>query len=75
MVIGWGNSHFLINPLTAEPKIPALFTLTYYLWWTFEISWALFLFNLLPIPPLDGGRIAVGVLPLALTCMPHVDSV
>jgi Zn-dependent protease len=24
------------------------------------------LFNLLPIPPLDGGRIAVGVLPLAL---------
>ena len=24
------------------------------------------LFNLLPIPPLDGGRIAVGVLPLQL---------
>ncbi|MGA8195061.1 MAG: site-2 protease family protein, partial [Acetobacteraceae bacterium] len=24
------------------------------------------LFNLLPIPPLDGGRIAVGVLPLGL---------
>ena len=23
------------------------------------------LFNLLPIPPLDGGRIAVGLLPLA----------
>ena len=23
------------------------------------------LFNLLPIPPLDGGRVAVGVLPLA----------
>ncbi len=24
------------------------------------------LFNLLPIPPLDGGRVAVGVLPLAI---------
>ena len=24
------------------------------------------LFNLLPIPPLDGGRIAVGLLPLEL---------
>ena len=37
----------------------------------FLVSFILFnvvlgLFNLLPIPPLDGGRIAVGVLPLAL---------
>ncbi len=31
-----------------------------------ELNLVLGLFNLVPIPPLDGGRIAVGVLPLAL---------
>jgi Zn-dependent protease len=30
------------------------------------VNLALALFNLLPVPPLDGGRIAVGVLPLRL---------
>jgi Zn-dependent protease len=32
-------------------------TLGYYLWWIYSVSFSLLLFNLLPIFPLDGGRI------------------
>lgn len=32
-------------------------TLAYYLWWIDSVSWTLLCFNLLPIFPLDGGRV------------------
>ncbi|MGH6876398.1 MAG: site-2 protease family protein [Rhizomicrobium sp.] len=34
-----------------------------FLWTSVEINLVLAIFNLLPIPPLDGGRVAVGILP------------
>jgi Zn-dependent protease len=34
-----------------------------FLWTSVEINLVLAVFNLLPIPPLDGGRVAVGILP------------
>lgn len=37
------------------------------LWTSVEINLVLAIFNLIPIPPLDGGRVAVGILPQPLS--------
>ena len=44
----------------------ASFTLVYWVLHSIIINLVLGLFNLLPVPPLDGGRIAVGFLPLSM---------
>jgi Zn-dependent protease len=36
------------------------------LWASVEINLILAIFNMIPIPPLDGGRVAVGLLPMPL---------
>lgn len=37
------------------------------LWTSVEINLVLAIFNLIPVPPLDGGRVAVGILPEPLS--------
>jgi Zn-dependent protease len=55
----------LLMPETAAPGLGQE-VLTRFLMYFMLANIVLGLFNLLPIPPLDGGRIAVGVLPLQL---------
>ncbi len=56
------------NPLAAFANSPTggwmemSSTAAYYLWWIYSTSMGLFLFNLLPIFPLDGGKMAQCIL-------------
>ncbi len=55
----------LLHPLQWAP--PAVFAIGFALLQLFIVAnLALGLFNLIPLPPMDGGRIAVGILPLPL---------
>ncbi|MGD0104382.1 MAG: site-2 protease family protein [Rhodopila sp.] len=58
----------LVIPLTDFPT-PTQDVIQQFLLYFMLSNIVLGLFNLLPIPPLDGGRIAVGLLPLALAKM------
>ncbi len=55
----------LVFPLAPIPGSPGAIFAQFLIYFMLS-NLVLGLFNLLPIPPLDGGRIAVGILPLAL---------
>lgn len=57
LIINWHATDFTWNPLSHKFHIPYGNPAAYYLWWIFIVSWALLLFNLVPVFPLDGGRI------------------
>ena len=50
------------NPLQHHFFIPHGSLFAYYLWFIFTLSWGLLLFNLLPIFPMDGGRLLQALL-------------
>lgn len=52
----------LLHPAVQMQSIQSIQFLSYFI----EINLVLGLFNLIPLPPMDGGRIAVGILPLPL---------
>ncbi|HBK07175.1 MAG TPA: site-2 protease family protein [Acetobacteraceae bacterium] len=55
----------LVMPMAADPSVTEAIVQQFLLYFMLS-NLVLGLFNLLPIPPLDGGRIAVGLLPLGL---------
>ena len=60
-LLNWHNPYVPLNPI-ARVLTPPPTTLGLYLWIIFFISWELLLFNLVPIYPLDGGRILQSLL-------------
>lgn len=54
------------QPVPAQMAAAALDPIAQFLFYFMLSNLVLGLFNLLPIPPLDGGRIAIGLLPLEL---------
>ncbi|MDR0233722.1 MAG: site-2 protease family protein [Zoogloeaceae bacterium] len=63
MAIGW---LFLFNQITNPPESLSSDALLSMCRYGFTVNLVLMLLNLLPVPPLDGGRIMVSLLPMRL---------
>ena len=50
------DSYYQLGDLLSRSRI------AWWTWWTFTVSWALLMFNLLPIFPLDGGQLLQSLL-------------
>lgn len=53
----------VLNSIGPHPEKSFLFPIVLMVLWSVRINAILAIFNLVPIPPLDGGRVLVGVLP------------
>ena len=51
-----------VNPFNPLAFDPGPTSVAYYLWWIYYVSYAILLFNLLPIYPLDGGQMLHSIL-------------
>lgn len=56
-------SGFSLGPLEASTTLQVLKPIEYMLAFSIYINLLLAIFNMIPIPPLDGGRVMMGVLP------------
>ena len=59
-LLAFGSGEMLAND--ASYLLISSSTIAYYLWWIYSVNLSLFFFNLLPIFPLDGGRILQTIL-------------
>ena len=62
MAFVWGGVGFIAQSLPDYAAVPLIYMSIAGL----QINTILMLINLIPVPPLDGGRVAVGLLPISL---------
>lgn len=59
LAIGWASLAYLLPTLSSDASAWLAYNIYNGIW----INCLLLIFNMMPLPPLDGGRVAVGLLP------------